>query len=227
MAATAARTIRHINQDNEVTVSGSVKRPVAIESGEDDQKGGVSGRPRSEKSKSAIIDTTNRMLLTTPVREVSIEAIARKAGVGKTTIYRWWPNKLALILDAIAGPMNVLPAPVEKGAAKDRLVRQIERFSRICRGRGGKIVAEVYAEAQGDPALQSMFFEKFMLQHEEILAAIIQDGKDNGEFRKELDTVLAVDMIYGAIFYHLMSSTDPMDQAFSDALVMESLRILK
>lgn len=185
------------------------------------------GRPRSEKSRTAILDSTNKMLLHMSVRDVSIEAVAKKAGVGKTTIYRWWPNKVALILDAISGPMGVLPAPVEGANAPESLVKQLERFTRICRGRGGKIVAEIYAEAQGDAELQALFFEKFMLQHEEILASIIESGKKDGSFRSDLDTGFAVDMIYGAIFYHLMSSPEPLDPGFANVVVMESLRILK
>ncbi len=189
------------------------------------QESRPNGRPRSEKSMQAILDATNKMLLHSPVREVSIEAVAKKAGVGKTTIYRWWPNKVALILDAIGGPMNVLPAPVSGSDAKELMTKQLERFLRICRGRGGKIVAEVYSEAQGNPDLQALFFEKFMLQHEEILASIIDQGKASGQFRANLDTVLAVDMIYGSVFYHLMSSPEHLSQSFADSLVIESLRM--
>ncbi len=182
------------------------------------------GRPRSEQARQAILDSTNKLLLHMSVRDISIEAIAKKAGVGKTTIYRWWPNKVSIILEAISGPMNVLPAPVSGESARDLLVRQIERFGRLSRGRGGKVIAEVFAEAQGNADMLSMFYQNFMLQHEDILANIIDQGKISGEFRRDLDTVMAVDMIYGAIFYRLMSNTSPMEQGFIDALIMDSLR---
>ncbi len=222
MASSAARQISfEDHQDSQHSALSDVEDSIT----EADAK--VTGRPRSEKSKHSIIDATNKMLLHMSVRDVSIEAIAKKAGVGKTTIYRWWPNKVGLILDAVSGPMGVLPAPVESADPKDSLLKQLERFSRICRGRGGKIIAELYAEAQGDPELQALFFEKFMLQHEQILASIIQSGKKSGVFRQDLDTALAVDMIYGSVFYHLMSSPEPLDQNFSNNLIMESLRILK
>lgn len=185
------------------------------------------GRPRSEKSMQAILDTTNKMLLMTSVRDISIESVAKKAGVGKTTIYRWWPNKVALVLDAISGPMNSLPAPVSGGNAKDLLEKQLERFTRICRGRGGKVIAEVYAESQGHPDTQALFFQKFMLQHEEILASIIEQGKASGDFRASLNTGLTVDMIYGAIFYHLMSNPQPLNQDFANALILEALMMCK
>ena len=182
------------------------------------------GRPRSEQARQSITDATNKLLLHMSVRDISIEAIAKKAGVGKTTIYRWWPNKVAIILEAISGPMNVLPAPVSGENSKDLLVKQIERFGRLSRGRGGKVIAEVFAEAQGNADMLSMFYQNFMLQHEEIMANIIDQGKIAGEFRNDLDTVMAVDMIYGAIFYRLMSNTAPMEQGFIDALVMDTLR---
>lgn len=185
------------------------------------------GRPRSEHVHQSILDATNKLLLHAPVREISIEAIAKKAGVGKTAVYRRWANKLAVILDAISGPMGVIAAPVSGGDAKDLLVRQLERFARLTRGRGGKVIAEVLAEAQGDADMTALFFQNFMVQHEEILASIIDQGKASGDFRKNLDTALAVDMIYGAIFYRLMSAPDPIDHSFSDSLIMESLRILK
>lgn len=220
MAIAAARVVQDSIQDNEIF---SQHEEAALS--EANQRS--TGRPRSEKSRSAILDSTNKMLLHMSVRDVSIEAVAKKAGVGKTTIYRWWPNKVALILDAISGPMGVLPAAALGMDAKDSLVKQLERFTRICRGRGGKILAEIYAEAQGNPELQALFFEKFMLQHEEILASIIDGGKKDGTFRSDLDTVFAVDMIYGAIFYHLMSSPEPLDQNFANVVMMESLRILK
>lgn len=187
----------------------------------------TNGRPRSEKSMQAILDTTNKMLLHTSVRDISIEAIAKRAGVGKTTIYRWWPNKVALILDAVAGPLNVLPAPVSGENARDLLSKQLDRFIRICRGRGGKIITEIYAEVQGNPEYLALFFEKFMLQHEEILANILQQGKASGEFRPTLDIPVAVDMIYGSIFYHLMSHQNMLDHEFSSAYIIETFNHLR
>ncbi len=184
------------------------------------------GRPRSEQARQSITDATNKLLLHMSVRDISIEAIAKKAGVGKTTIYRWWPNKVAIILEAISGPMSVLPAPVSGEDAKDLLVRQIERFGRLSRGRGGKVIAEVFAEAHGNAETLNLFYQNFMLQHEEIMANIIEQGKQSGQFRADVDTALAVDAVYGSIFYRLMSNTATMEQSFIDGLVMETLRNL-
>jgi AcrR family transcriptional regulator len=214
MTANASQLAQDINQNN---TAQEVSEPVQRSN----------GRPRSEKSMQAILDTTNKMLLMTSVRDISIESVAKKAGVGKTTIYRWWPNKVALVLDAISGPMNSLPAPVSGGNPKDLLEKQLERFARICRGRGGKVIAEVYAESQGNAETQALFFQKFMVQHEEILASILEQGKASGDFRATLNTALTVDMIYGAYFYQLMSNPNPLDQNFANGMILEALRICK
>ncbi len=72
------------------------------------------GRPRSEKSKKNILKATSSLLLHMSVQELSIEAIAKKAKVGKTTIYRWWPNKTAVIMEALSnqpGMQSPMPTP--------------------------------------------------------------------------------------------------------------------
>lgn len=209
-------------QDN---ANPSVSDPLEVS--EVSSEARANGRPRSEKSMQAILDSTNKLLLHSSVRDISIESVAKKAGVGKTTIYRWWPNKVALVLDAITGPLSVLPEPEDTRDPADALVRQIERFARLCRGRGGKIIAEVYAETQGDSDLQRIFFEKFMLSHEEVLVRTLERGMANGVFRKDLHIPLCVDMIYGAFFYHLMSSPSQLDQEFVNNLVINMLRFLR
>ena len=79
-----------------------------------DESNARKGRPRSEKSRRAILKATNSLLLYTSVQDLSIEAIAKKAKVGKTTIYRWWPNKTAVVMDALMsqpGLQKPLPTP--------------------------------------------------------------------------------------------------------------------
>ena len=74
---------------------------MSLKNSNDDEATPRKGRPRSEKSRRAILKATNSLLLHMSVQELSIEAIAKKAKVGKTTIYRWWPNKTAVVMDAL------------------------------------------------------------------------------------------------------------------------------
>ena len=185
------------------------------------------GRPRSEMSQEAILDAVSKLLLHSSVRDVSIEAIAKKAGVGKTTIYRWWPNKVAVILDSIVGKTQSVVEPVSHANPPERLVKHLERFVRLMKGRNGKIIAEILAEAQGDQETLDVFYQGFMGGYETELADIIDAGKSSKEFRSDLNTEMAVDMIYGALFYHLMSNHSTIDAGFTDRFVMEALHTVK
>lgn len=184
------------------------------------------GRPRSQTSRKAILNATNRLLLQHSVQELSIEAIAKKANVGKTTIYRWWPNKVAVVVDALVYQLGNTPPLPSTATFAEAVERQLERFMRLLKGKNGKILIEAMAEAQSSQETLSTFYETFMLQHEEILADLIEKGKNAGEFRAELDTAMAVDMIYGAIVYRLMSGAETLESSFVDHLPQEALHIL-
>lgn len=186
----------------------------------------ASGRPRSQVSRQAILDATWKMLMHTSVRDVSIEGIAKRANVGKTTIYRWWPNKISVILDAVNGQMMYPPAMVSGDSARELLLKQMERFGKTLKGRTGKIIAEVFAESQSSRELLEVYYKNFMLQHEEILANIIEQGKESGEFAYAADTALIVDMMYGSVFYRLMSNPESIQPEFFDSLAILGLKIL-
>ena len=186
----------------------------------------AAGRPRSETSRQAILDATWKMLLHTSVKDISIEAIAKKANVGKTTIYRWWPNKVSVILDAVNGQMMFPPSQVSGNSAKELMIGQMERFGKTLKGRTGRIIAEVFAETQGSQELLEIYYKNFMLQHEEILANIVEQGKQSGEFSPVADTALVVDMIYGSVFYRLMSNPDSIQPEFFDSLAILALKVL-
>ncbi len=184
------------------------------------------GRPRSETSKKSILNAVNRLLLHSSVKALSIEAIAKKAGVGKTTIYRWWPNKVAVVLDALLYQLGNTPDLPTSSTTMQSVKNQLERFMRLLKGKNGKILIEIMAEAQSSEETLTLFYENFMLQHEETLANLIEEGKENGEFREGISTALAVDMIYGSIVYRLMSGAETLDDEFTQNLPKEAATIL-
>ena len=98
---------------------------------------------------------------------------------------------------------------------------------RLLKGKNGKILIEAMAEAQSDKEVLVTFYESFMLQHEQVLADLIEEGKESGEFRPDIETALAVDMIYGSIVYRLMSGAETLDTQFTSKLPEEAIHILK
>ena len=185
------------------------------------------GRPRSETARQAILDATNTLLETTTVRELTIEAIARQAGVGKTTIYRWWPSKTAVVIDAFFDsivPRTSFP-PAER--VSEALSQQVARLIEQYRGRYGRIVAELIAEGQADPDVLADFRERYLLRRRTAARDLIEQGKSTGELHPDLDSDLMCDLIYGSIYYRLLVGHLPLDEAFAEALPKQVLAALQ
>lgn len=184
------------------------------------------GRPRSESSKRSILDATRRLLTQVSVQKISIEAIARKAGVGKTTIYRWWPNKAAVVMDAIFSQPafhNVIPTPRN---AVEGVTVQIEKLCRQLSGKNGRLVAEIIGEAQPDPEALKIFITSFLQDRYNTLNSYIEGGKKTGEFDTNLDTDSAIDVVLGPIFFRLISGQELDDGFVNDmtAMLIKALR---
>ena len=115
------------------------------------------GRPRSEHSQQAILRSTLKLLQKTGFADLSIEAIAADAGVGKATVYRWWPNKGALVVDAFASvTTDDLHFP-DRGSVYKDVSLQMNQWLGVLRSPRGRIVAAVIAGGQSDAELIEAF----------------------------------------------------------------------
>ncbi|HPF77691.1 MAG TPA: TetR/AcrR family transcriptional regulator [Alphaproteobacteria bacterium] len=185
-----------------------------------------SGRPRSESSRRAILEATRRLLTHNSVQKLSIEAIARKAGVGKTTIYRWWPNKSAVIMEAVFSQPafhNILPTPRN---AVEGVRTLIDKLTRQLGGKNGRLVAEIVGEAQPDPETLKIFISTFLQDRYNSLSSYIEGGKQTGEFDQDIDTDSAIDVILGPIFFRLISGQE-LDDAFVSDMTEMLLKALR
>ncbi len=187
----------------------------------------VAGRPRSVESEQAVLAATWKLLKETSVRRISIEAIAREAGVGKTTIYRWWPSKTALIVDAfLAQVETVLPFP-ETETAHEALSQQMQRLVQVLQGDVGRIIAAIIAEGQCDPEALESFRERFLNVRRQIARQVIVKGMQSGEFDASLDPEVVMDMMYGPIYYRLLVKHLPLDKQFVSTLSKQAILCLR
>lgn len=185
------------------------------------------GRPRSTKSHKAILDATRKLLTRTPLSQLSIEAIAKKAGVGKTTIYRWWPHKAAVAMDAFLeqpGIQNIVPTT---STAADAVQKQLESLIRQLRGQNGRIIAGIIAESQGDDSVLDLLYEKFLKERVDILYTQIEAGKSSGEFNASLHTDIAVDMLVGPLFLRVLSGEHGIDNHFAENYPAQAILALR
>lgn len=185
------------------------------------------GRPRSEASRRAVLNATLALLKNTSVRALTIEAIAEKAGVGKTTIYRWWSSKTAVVIETFIDVM--LPnTPMPKTAsAGEAISEHVALLIKQYRGELGRIVAEILAEGKSEPAVLEEFRRVFFHNRREAVRDVIKRGIKSGEFRQDLDIDTAIDAIYGAIYFRLILGHLPLDQKFAKSLPLLALGILR
>ena len=149
-----------------------------------------------------------------------MDAIAARAGVSKATIYRWWPSKAAVVMDAfLANTSPRMPFP-DTGATREDLRRQIKNVIRLFnQPRTGRPFVALIAECQHDPVLAQAFRERFIAARRAAARKVLIRGLERGELRSDLDVDIAIDALYGALYYRLLVSGDPLRQSYADQLL--------
>jgi AcrR family transcriptional regulator len=182
------------------------------------------GRRRSERSHEAIIAATQQLLVERSYPELTIEGIAARAGVGKQTIYRWWPSKAALVLEAYLAGSDAVPLPVE-GTTAGEDVRALLGWliAVLAQPIGGHVVAGLVADLQHDADLAEGFHRDVVPARRSAMLAALERARARGEIRAEPDLELAVDALHGAVFYRLLLSGEPLDDDFADSLAEQTL----
>jgi AcrR family transcriptional regulator len=120
------------------------------------------GRPRCAESQAAILAATIKLLKERPLREVTAEAIAQRAGVSKATIYKWWPNKSMVALEAFLTHMQSAVETPNTGTAQRDFTEQLKSLLRFFKSPYGRIYAQFMAEGQSDPAFLDQFRRQFL-----------------------------------------------------------------
>jgi AcrR family transcriptional regulator len=172
------------------------------------------GRPRSEHARQAILHSTMNLLQHTGFDDLTIEAIAADAGVGKATVYRWWPSKGALVVDAFAsGTESRLHFP-DTGSVYDDVSFQMRRAVAIFRSPQGRIVAALLGAGQSDPELLEAFRARFLRPRRQEAYKTLLRGIDRGELPRGLDLDLVLDILYGAIYMRFLIRHDELSAAY-------------
>lgn len=184
------------------------------------------GRPRSEKSRKAILNATNKLLLQTSVQELSIESIAKKAKVGKTTIYRWWPNKTAVVMDALANqPGMQTPLPTAS-SHHEAIMMQLDKLIRLVDSNNGQTIAQLFSEAQASETSLNIFKDNLLEPLMDAIRYSIEEGQRTGEFRDDIEVSMAADIMCGPIFFRLMAHPEDLTEDFRIAYPNEAMKIL-
>jgi AcrR family transcriptional regulator len=177
------------------------------------------GRPRSEESEEAILAATIQLLTQKPLRDISMEEIARKAGVGKATIYKWWPSKAYVALDAFLRKTNQMVPMPDTGSVRKDILEQVRSSLVFYRSPAGRILGQFVAESQADKEFAFLFRQRFLKPRREATGVIFARGIERGEIDPNVNPELVLDMIYGPAIYRMIVRHAPIEDKLADEMV--------
>ncbi len=160
-------------------------------------------RTRDEDARRRVLSAAADLVCELGPRAVTVDAIAAEAGVGKQTIYRWWPSKSAVIMDALIELTDPEPADAPE-STREALRLQMRRVARMFASRQGDLIRELVADSQGDPDLAEEFRTRFFAHRRARGAGTLERGIANGDLRPDLDVDDALDLLYGPLWLRLL-----------------------
>lgn len=171
---------------------------------------------RSESSRQAVLQATMDLLGDKPpgpvsLQKLSIEGIARQAGVSKMTIYRWWPSKAELVIDSFL-ENHIAQTPIaRKGRAIEALRAHLIALTKVYAGPEGRLVAQLLGECQFDPATLDAFKGRFWRGRQEAVEELIEQGKAEGDLREDIPNSTMAELLYAPIYFRLLLQTGELD----------------
>ena len=177
------------------------------------------GRQRSVLAEAAILKATLDLLALQPLRRITTDAIAQRAGVSKATIYKWWPNKSMVALDAYLADMTEQVAAPDTGSAQMDFTIQLKSVTAFYASPMGRLFGQFLAEGQSDPDFLNLFRERFLQARRDAARVMWQRGIDRGEIRDDIDSETVLDLIYGPLVFRLLAGHGPMNDHEAEKVV--------
>jgi len=180
------------------------------------------GRPRNVETQKSILSASYELLLENGFGSVTVEKIAERAGVSKATIYKWWTNKAAVVMDGfLSAAAARLPVP-DTGSVFNDILIHATSLARFLTSREGKIIKELIGEGQFDSGLAEAYRTRYFHPRRLEAKHLMERGVQRGELRENLDLDLSIDLIYGPIFYRLLVIGENLDDVYVENLVKYS-----
>lgn len=183
------------------------------------------GRPRSAQADEAIVDAALELLVEEGFDRLSMDGLAAKAGVSKATIYRRWPSKEALVIEAVARRTDPFADASTEGSARDRLVALLQAVVATSRTTLGRLLPCMVGATVSNPTLAQHYREHILDPRRTRIGEILRSGVESGELRPDIDVGLAIDQVVGPLLYRVVFAgdddpvTDEQCAAYVDSLL--------
>lgn len=171
---------------------------------------GGSGRRSGPRSEPAILAAAYELLVEHGLEATTVEAISQRAGVSKVTVYKWWPNRAAVIMSAfLHRSTDLLPYPdnLDPDHVRARLLQMANEF----RGPTGAVIAALIAEAQTDPEIAEAFRTDYVLARRDHGLAIVREAMQAGRIR-DGDPHVVLDLLYAPLYFRLLVGHQPLSE---------------
>jgi len=176
------------------------------------------GRPRDEAARLRILKAALDLMDETAFAQVTVEAIAERAGASKTTLYRWWPNKAALAIEAFTDAVTPELPLRDTGSLLGDLTTQAQNFARVLSGRGGRMLRSFLVAARCDPEVADAFRSIWSDPRRAEAKQMLRQKQANGQLRKDADLDLVLDSLYGPLYYRFLVKNDLPSQKYAESL---------
>lgn len=172
------------------------------------------GRPRSESSRVALLKAAYGFVKARPVGSISTVEIARKAGVSTATIYRWWPNKEALLLDAFLYKTDSAPLLKAKGSPLGSLREYVLQVGRSFTGESGIVAARLLAAIQDNATLRKEFLERVYSPRDKEFRAMVRAAIRQRQLPASVNVNVFLETIFGPLLLRLLLRQEPIDRDY-------------
>ena len=185
------------------------------------------GRRRDESVREKILEAAVELMEEVGYARVTCDAIAQRAGAGKATIYRWWPNKAAVVINAFVESVTPGAAEREAGSLEEYVTVHLRRFTKVLMGRMAPFSRAVIAAAQDDPEVAAAFLSHWMQPRRAVSRQILRSIKNEGMLPEDFDIEQVLDAMYGPLHFLLMVRHGKLTTAYAEKVAALMLHGLK
>ena len=182
------------------------------------------GRPRDPEIEGRVLKSAAKLVLALGLRTVSIDAIAANAAVGRMAIYRRWPNKASIVMDAFVSRVDPTTLFAPAASYLESIQLQMRTMARAFRGKDGALLRILLAEAQHCPDVAAALKDRWTMPRRRMAIAYFERGIREGWLRPDVNPDTMIDLLYAPLYYRLQMGTGPLTDAYVDQIFEQAMR---
>lgn len=174
-----------------------------------------------------ILHSAADLLAEQGLARITVDAIAERSGAGKATIYRWWPDKAAVLIDAFRESIaRELPFP-RTGDLREDIRQQLLIFFQVMSGNRGRIFSGFIAAAQTDESVAEAFRQMWIAPRRAEAKEALLEYQIKGELDPDLDLDCAIEILFAPLYYRMMTGWGPVTDDYIDRVTDTALHGLR